>query len=157
MRVCRDRSRSSGRTGTGLAPYRGWAPSTVRAILGREDYRGVYIWNRSQKRSGAWGKKKQQPRPESEWKRIEKPHWRIVSDDLWNRVAERRKDVEAMSVRLAGGRLSGRPPKAKALNLLAGIAKCGVCGGGLTVETYFTKQSQPRRAHSVCNRRRASG
>jgi site-specific DNA recombinase len=143
--------------GTGLAPYRGWAPSTVRAILGREDYRSVYVWNRSRKREVLSGKVKQRPRPESEWKRIEKPHWRIVSDDLWNCVAERRRDVEATSVRLTGGRLSGRPPKDKTLNLLAGIAKCGVCSGGLTVETYFTKAGQPRRAHYVCNRRRASG
>jgi hypothetical protein len=91
---------------------------------------------------------KQRPRPESDWKRIDKAHWRIVPDDLWNRVTERRKDVEAMSVRLSGGRLSGRPPKGKTLNLLAGIAKCGICGGGLTVETYFTKQGQPRPAHT---------
>ena len=116
--------------GSGLAPYRGWAPSTVRAILAREDYRGVYIWNRSRQRDEVYRNVRQRPRPETEWLKVPKPHWRIVSDDLWNRVAERRKDVEAMSVTLAGGRLSGRPPKEKGLNLLAGIAKCGIYGGG---------------------------
>lgn len=146
--------------GTGLDPYRGWAPSTVRAILGREDYRGVYVWNRSKKRD-EYGKKDQRPRPESDWKRVEKPHWRIVSDELWNAVAERRKLVEEQAVRFKDGKLRGkicgRPPKGAVTNLLAGLAKCAVCGGGLVVETYVHSKKKPRVPHYVCARRRASG
>jgi len=142
--------------GLGLAPYGAWAPSTVRAILGREDYRGVYVWNRSKKRDDD-GAVKQRRRPEAEWKRADKPTWRIVSDDLWNRVAERRKDVESTAVRMSNGRMSGRPPKGAVTNLLAGLAKCGLCGGGLVVETYKHSKNKPRVPHYVCNRRRASG
>lgn len=146
--------------GTGLGPYKGWPPPTVGAILKREDYRGVYVWNRSKKRN-EWGEKKQRPRPESEWKRIEKSHWRIVSDDLWNRVAERRKLLEEQAVRFTGGtlhgKIAGRPPKGAAKNLLAGIAKCAACGGGLVVETYQYTKNKPRVPHYICARRRASG
>ena len=145
--------------GGGLAPFR-WAPSTVQAILKRELYRGVYVWNRSKKRND-WGKKKQRPRPESDWKRTPKPEWRIISDDLWFAVAARRKEVAeaCAAMRMSDGKLSGRLPKGKVTNLLAGLAKCAVCGGGLVVETYrhSKKKGKPRVPHYVCNRRRASG
>jgi DNA invertase Pin-like site-specific DNA recombinase len=142
--------------GSGLAPFKGWAPATVRAILGREDYRGVYVWNRTRKRDEAFGYIRQRPRPESEWKRTAKPEWRIVSDDLWNQVAARRRDVESASVRLSNGKLSGRP-RGEAMHLLSSLATCSVCGGGLVVETYYTSKGKPRKAHYVCNRRRANG
>src|SRR5216683_2226422 len=47
---------------------RGWAPSSVRAVLYRELYRGVILWNRTRKRDG-WGRKHQTPRDPSEWVR----------------------------------------------------------------------------------------
>lgn len=42
-------------------------------------------------------------------------------------------------------------------NLLAGLAKRAVCGGGLVVETYRHTKGKPRVPHYVCARRRASG
>lgn len=50
---------------------------------------------------------KQRRRPESEWKRTPRPEWRIVSDELWNKVAE-----QAVT------------------NLLVNLATCGQCGRG---------------------------
>ena len=61
----------------------GWAPSTVREILHRELYRGVIVWNKSQKRD-KWGKKHQQDRPETDWLRVPVPDLRIVDDEVWN-------------------------------------------------------------------------
>ena len=74
---------------------------------------------------------------------------------LWQRVATRRAATEGKTLRFASGRISGRPPKSETRNLLAGLATCGVCGGGLIVETSSRKGS---RAHEyVCARRRQNG
>jgi site-specific DNA recombinase len=140
---------------TKVQPVRGWYPSTIRAILRREDYRGVYVWNRTRKRQEVWGKVKPSPRPDSEWQRTSMPDWRIVSDDLWRRVAARRADTEGRAVRFAGGRISGRPPKTATQNLLAGLATCAQCGGGLIVETAPAKRG--RVPEYVCFRHRANG
>lgn len=139
---------------TKVQPVRGWAPSTIRAILDRTDYIGVYRWLRSKKRTD-WGKVQQRDREKTEWASVAKPDWRIVSDELWARVRERRKDVESTTLRFASGRLVGRPPQHGTHNLLAGLGECAVCGGGLVVETSAVKRGQPRVAHYVCHRRRA--
>ena len=138
----------------GLLPIIGWSPCTVRTILTREIYRGVVVWNRSRKRT-SWGKVDQRPRPESEWIRAERKDLQIVPDDLWARVAARREDIEGKAVRFASGRLSGRPPKHATKNLLAGLATCGVCGGGLVVETSARKHG--RIPEYVCHRHRHNG
>ena len=56
-----------------------WAPSSVRAVLYRELYRGEIVWNRTKKRD-TWGVKRQQRRPESEWLRVPAPELRIVDE-----------------------------------------------------------------------------
>jgi site-specific DNA recombinase len=165
----------------GLPPLGGWAPSTVRAILNREIYRGVVVWNKRRKRD-QHGQVEQvrarARRPESAWVRAEREDLRIVSDELWSRVASRRADVEGHALRFASGRISGRPPKGEARNLLAGLATCGRCGGGLIVNTStgprggaFSLADLPRPGerregppargekyhYYVCARRRANG
>ena len=140
----------------GLPPAGAWVPSTIRAVLRREDYRGVYVYSKTRKRNRA-GAVDQRPRSESEWLRIPKPEWQIIPDELWKAVETRRREMEGRAVRFADGRLAGRPPQHAITNLLAGIATCGACGGGLVVETYRTSNGKLRRAHYVCNRRRANG
>jgi site-specific DNA recombinase len=140
----------------GLSPVGAWVPSTVRSVLRREDYRGVYVWNKTRKRD-AWGAVKQRPRPASEWQRTPLPEWRIVSDEVWQEVATRIKEIEGRAVRFTNGRLAGRPPRRAVTNLLAGLGSCGVCGGGLVVETYTQAKHKPRAPHYVCARRRANG
>ena len=142
--------------GTGLPPVGVWVPSTVRHVLRNEIYRGVYVWNKTKKRNDD-GQQAQQPRPESEWRRTAVPEWRIVSDDLWNSVHAMLKDQSQLAVRFSNGKLQGRPVRKALTNLLAGLAECGVCGGGLVVETYKTSDGKPRRSHYVCARRRANG
>lgn len=74
---------------------RGWAPSSVRDILHRELYRGVVVWNRTQKivRRGAKG---QRHRPAGEVLRVDAPALRIVSEDLWHTVHDRRVAASAL-------------------------------------------------------------
>jgi hypothetical protein len=43
-------------------------------------------------------------------------------------------------VRFESGYLSGRPPKNEVVNLLAGLATCGECGGGIIVEQSNNKK-----------------
>ena len=140
---------------TKVLPVAGWAPGTVRAILMRELYRGVVVWNKTRKRDAVYRAVKQRPRPESEWLRADAPHLRIIDEPLWTRVQARRRDAETLAARLAGGRLSGRPPKTATQNLLAGLATCARCGGGLTVETSSRKRG--RVPEYICHRHRANG
>ncbi len=137
----------------GLTPP-GWAPSTVRTILCRDLYHGVVVWNRSRKRDD-WGEVKQRPRPADQWTRTVDETLRIIPEDLWKRVASRRADTEGKALRFESGRISGRPPKHAVQNLLAGLATCGVCGGGLVVETSSRKDG--RVAEYVCHRHRHNG
>ena len=97
----------------------------------------------------------QKPRPESEWIRTPAEHLRIVSEDLWKRVASRRQDTEGRAVRFDSGRICGGPPKRATQNLLAGLATCALCGGGLIVETSPRKRG--RVPEYVCARRRLNG
>ena len=82
-----------------------WAPSSVRAVLYRELYRGEIVWNRTKKRD-SWGVKRQRLRPESEWLRVSVPNLRIVSDDLWEAAHARLDATRRSYLRTQGGRLA---------------------------------------------------
>ena len=138
----------------GLTPIVGWSPSTIRTILGRELYHGVLVWNRSRKRDD-WGQVDQRRRPKEDWVSVPVEDLQIVSEDLWTRVRSRRADTETRTLRFDSGRISGRPPRTHVRNLLAGLATCGVCGGGLVVETSSRKRG--RVSEYVCHRRRKNG
>ena len=140
--------------GSTLAPAAGWFPSTVRAVLAREMYHGVIVWNKTRKKN-AWGKLDVKKRDESEWVRTSAEDLRIIDEALWQRVASRRQEVEGRMVRFESGRISGRPPKHATKNLLAGLATCGVCGGGLVVEQSNNRKG--RYAYYICHRHRHHG
>jgi DNA invertase Pin-like site-specific DNA recombinase len=53
-------------------PHHGWVPSAVREILHRELYRGVVLWNRTQKVTRG-GTRRQRRRPETDWLRLSAP------------------------------------------------------------------------------------
>jgi septal ring factor EnvC (AmiA/AmiB activator) len=112
------------------------------------------VWNRSRKRDD-WRQINQRPRSVEEHVRVERKDLQIIDSDLWKRVASRRAEVEGRAIRFESGRISGRPPKNSVQNLLAGIATCGVCGGGLVVETSRRKNS--RLAEYICARHRQNG
>jgi DNA invertase Pin-like site-specific DNA recombinase len=83
----------------------GWAHSTVRAVLLRELYRGVIVWNQTRKRD-RWGQHRQQARPDSEWLRVPAPAVRIVSEDLWRtahtQLSTRRRHYAQFGIAGAG-------------------------------------------------------
>jgi site-specific DNA recombinase len=112
---------------------RGWATSGIREMLYRELYRGVVVWNKSQKTIRG-GTAAQRRRPEEEWLRIEAPDLRIVPEDVWLKVHVRLDRARlALPRSLHGGRLIGRPSylDGDSPYLLTGFTKCSVCGGAI--------------------------
>jgi hypothetical protein len=100
-----------------------WAPSSVHAVLRRETYRGVTIYNRTKKRD-KWGVKKQTMRPESEWFTIPTPTLQVVSDELWTAAHDRIQRAREIYMRGPGG--GGRPTLANPSKyLLSNLATCG--------------------------------
>lgn len=141
---------------------RAWSSSSVREVLYRDLYRGESVWNRTRKRD-ARGKVHQQARPETDWIRVKVPQLRIVSDDLWNKAHARLARTREAYLTTTGGRLWGRPLDGAARKyLLAGLARCGQCGGSLEVRSrdhgkqrafYYSCSSYYRRGPTVCANR----
>ena len=73
-----------------------WAPSSVRAVLYRDLYRGIVTWNRTRKRNH-WGVHKSTPRPAGDWLAQPAPHLQIVSDDLRHAAHQRMATARAVT------------------------------------------------------------
>lgn len=105
---------------------RGWAPSTVRAILLNERYIGRFIWN---KRKFARVPKKKSKRaslrPKEEWTIRERPDLAIVPIELWDATRKRFQKGRA--------RAFGASNRENKPHLFSGIARCGTCSTGLGV------------------------
>jgi site-specific DNA recombinase len=111
---------------------RAWCPSSIHEMLRNERYRGVSVWNRTRKeRNPETGRKLSRPRPKSDWKRIDVPDWRIVSEDLWDRVHQR---IEITSKRFGSARLGGMSRTVQSRRyLFSGVLICGRCGSRLVI------------------------
>jgi site-specific DNA recombinase len=113
---------------------RGWCPSSVRTILHNERYSGLVVWGKTKKvRSPRTGKRVYRPRPKSEWVKNEISEQRIISDELWQRVEERRELVHRI---YSDATRKNGLMHTRALNsayLFSGILKCADCGANLTV------------------------
>ncbi len=151
----------------GVAPprrdARGWAGTAIREILRRELYQGIVVWDRSQKIVRG-GTKRQRTRPEDQWQRIEAPHLRIVSEELWQAVQTRREQAAASFPRnRQGGTLLGRPAQVYGDSpyLLTGFTACAVCGGAIGGMTQYHGTGPVERRKRVtfygCTTRRKRG
>lgn len=92
--------------------------------LNNELYVGRYAFNRSKWiKNPNTGERERLIRPETEWQSVARPALRMLDEALWLAVRER-----MASPRRAGGRRGrGGVPT----TLLAGIMRCGYCGGSL--------------------------
>ena len=107
-------------------------PSTVRAVLYRDLYRGLRTLGKAQKRDYL-GQGTISERPETEWLRTSAEHLRIVSDELWASAHERLGTSRLNYLRATDGRLWGKPANGvESKYLLTGMAVCE-CGGGMLV------------------------
>jgi site-specific DNA recombinase len=133
---------------------RAWVQSSVHAVLFRERYKGLVIWNKTQKRD-RWGRVRPTDRTAAEWIAVEAPQLAIVTADDWDAAhtaitrARLRTKVKARTGR------GGRPSK----YLLPGLARCGCCNGGIHVRTrakasgrlpFYACTSHYNRGPSVC-------
>lgn len=138
----------------------GWAPSSVREVLYRPIYRGELVWNKSRKRD-TWGQVRQQDRPEAEWLRRPAPELRVVDEALWQAAHIRLAESRALYLRSTNGQVWGHPARGtESKYLLVGLAKCGVCGSGLSVRTrshgkhrafYYVCTGYHLRGRHVCS------
>jgi site-specific DNA recombinase len=112
---------------------RSWSHSSVHEVLFRELYRGVIVWNRTRKRDSS-GEVNPSNRRADEWLRVPAPHFRIVSEEMWQaahiRIAEAREVYRHATKGLRGGR-----PRIESKYLLPGLARCAWCGGSIHVRT----------------------
>ncbi len=114
----------------------GWSPATVHRVLRNEKYVGRWIWNRTEtRRDPKTGRRRQFPKPESEWFIHQDEGLRIVPQELWNRVQERLREVQKTwpggsgrrgFQQQEGGRVSHYPT-----DLLSGSMSCGACGAAI--------------------------
>jgi site-specific DNA recombinase len=121
-------------------PQRAWCTSSIHEMLRNERYRGVFVWNRTKKeRNPETGRKTSRPRPQSEWRRVDVPEWRIVSEELWERVQERIRFVGArFSTRHMGG--FTRTERSKRY-IFSGFLICGICGSKMVIVTGSGKRA----------------
>ena len=114
---------------------RAWSPSSVRAVLFRERYRGVLVWNRTRKRD-RWGQRRRTTRAEAEWVRVAAPALEIVDDECWEAAHRRLGAARQLYLKGTKGRPFGRPPVGSPSKyLLTNLAQCGVCGSSMKVRT----------------------
>ena len=111
---------------------KGWAPTAIREILHREDYRGLVHWNRTQKVHRG-GTRAQRTRPPDDIVTREASELRIVSEELWNaahrQLAQRQ---QAFTRRPEPGTAGAVAPRLDQPSpyLLSGLGRC-VCGGAV--------------------------
>ncbi len=110
---------------------RSWCASSIHEMLRNERYRGWHVWNRTKKeRNPETGRKVSRPRPQSEWKRVEVPEWRIVPEELWNEVHRR---IAFVRSRFGTSSATGVVSSAGAKYLFSGLLVCGECGARMTI------------------------
>lgn len=116
--------------------------SHIHQILTRSAYRGVHHFNKK-------CCKTKQPKDPSEWVSFETP---VIIDE---------KIYEDVQARLAARRPTNTPPRiVNGPTLLTGIAKCGTCGGGMTLRTgkggryrYYTCNTRVTQGKTACEGR----
>jgi Recombinase len=102
--------------------------------------RGVVVFGKTRGEASDGSASVRRSVPKSEWKVTERPELRIVPEELWTVVRERKDAIAKLYLRSGQGQerrpgtLLGKPEAASTATqyLLNGIAKCGVCGGPLT-------------------------
>ena len=112
---------------------KGWSPATIHRLLRNEKYIGHWVWNRTEtRRDPRTGRRRQFPKPESEWFITKDQSLRIVPEKLWERTQQRLASVRKV---WPGGRgergFQGQRGSHVAhypKDLLSGAMTCASCG-----------------------------
>ena len=109
----------------------GWTVGSIRRTLENSKYRGHWVWNkRGNRRDRRTGRRRYVDKPESEWVVRDDEALRIVPQELWDRVAERLREIQKV---WPGGKGRGFGPGQRSRvhayppYLLSGAMVCGCC------------------------------
>ena len=115
---------------------KGWSPATVHRMLRNEKYNGRWIWNKTEtRRDPKTGRRRQFPKPESEWFITEDQSLRIVPQKLWDAAQGRLESVRKVwpggrgkraFAGQRGGWVANYPTE-----LLSGAMTCGSCSAAI--------------------------
>ena len=110
----------------------GWTVGSVRRIVANPKYIGHWVWNkRGTRRDRRTGRRRYVVKPESEWVVRDDAALRIVPQDLWDRVAERLRDLKRVWPGGKGKRGFGPGQRSRVHAyppyLLSGAMICGTC------------------------------
>ena len=129
-----------------------WGQSTIygnrrrgTGIINNHLYIGELIWNRQRFiKEPSTGKRLARLNPESQWIRKDMPDLRIVSQELWDALKARQKELDERTGHLGA--------KKRPKYLLSGLLKCGSCGAGfakVNSERYGCSAAR-NKGQSVC-------
>ena len=115
---------------------KGWSAGTLQRILKNPKYMGKWVWNKTEtRRDPRTGRRRPFPKPESEWIVHEDESLRIVSQELWDKVQERIKEVSKTWPGGKGKRgfskQNGSRVKHYPTHLLSGMMVCEQCGASI--------------------------
>ena len=120
---------------------RPFGKNSIHDILKNEKYRGVYIFNRTERKIN--GKRNhRKSKSEDEIIRIEGGMPRIISDEIWEAVQKR------MEKNKKGAN------SAKEIYLLSGLIYCGKCGGAMTGTRKFAGRNKDLYVSYECSTRK---
>jgi site-specific DNA recombinase len=114
-----------------------WREGAVKRALANEKYRGLLIWGKKtfERRPGT-RQSVARAVPREQWRTVEQPELRIVSEELWRRVAARRASVRGILPSTSGRTLMrGKNAALYSPYLFSGFMKCGACGGAVVTVT----------------------
>ena len=117
---------------------KGWSLGTISRMLRNTKYAGRWVWNKTgTRRDHRTGRCKPFQKPESEWVIRPDESLRIVSQELWDRVQQRRAVVDQVYPVSAGRRgfssRQGSRATAFPKYLLSGAMVCARCGRGIVL------------------------
>jgi hypothetical protein len=145
----------------GAPPPRGggsrgdWRIAAVRRLLVNERYLGKLIWGRTRlERKPSSRTKVQRRLPRGEWRIVERPELRLVSDELWDRVQRRRHHLSThFAAHRQPGRtlLRGRPGVWHGRGLFTGYLRCGECGRSVSVVSQHRYRGRLYRYYGCMN------
>ena len=99
-------------------------------MLLNEKYIGLHIWRRTTTVRDEAGRISTRATPEGDWVKCEVPEWRIVSDELWNKVQQQRAQKNKIGIHKLGGI---ERTKRSQTYLFSGLLVCGNCGQAISI------------------------
>jgi site-specific DNA recombinase len=132
-----------------------WSASGIKAVLGRDLYRGKLVYGRTRNRWTPDGRKKERG---DKLVTVERADLRIVEEPLWRAAHARMAAANKQYLRATGGQLYGKPGAgAEGKHLLSGLLRCAVCGGNMFLNKKTGRRGRPTTYFTCSNHRAGRG